>query len=162
MENTRRIVKAAGDTGRRVRPDLAGPGALFPRGTPCNDGLIPLELISSEHMEILIVFIVFGLIGLVMLSLNKLLGPRQTNPLKEQPFECGSIPLEAEVKPYRIPFGLAAFLFLLFDVEVVFFFPWALVFREMRRSAGLIMGIYVGVLLVGFIYAWRSEAFRWE
>ncbi len=113
-------------------------------------------------MEILIVFSVFGLLGLVMLSLNRLLGPRRSNPIKEQPFECGSVPLQAEVKPYRIPFGLAAFLFLLFDVEVVFFFPWALVFRDMKPGAGAIMAVYVGVLLVGFIYAWRSGAFRWD
>jgi len=113
-------------------------------------------------MEILIVFCVFGLLSLLMLFLNRLLGPRSTNPAKEQPFECGSPPLETGIKPYAVKFYLVAFLFLLFDVEVVFFFPWALVFKEMRSRAALVMGAYVLVLLVGFVYAWRKGAFQWE
>jgi NADH-quinone oxidoreductase subunit A len=113
-------------------------------------------------MEILIVFGVFGLLGVVMLFLNRLLGPRSTNPAKEQPFECGSPPLETEIKPYGLKFYLVALIFLVFDVEVVFFFPWALVFKEMGMRAGLVMLVYVGILLVGFVYAWRKGAFQWE
>ncbi|OGD29099.1 MAG: hypothetical protein A2Y56_07845 [Candidatus Aminicenantes bacterium RBG_13_63_10] len=113
-------------------------------------------------MEILIVFGVFGLLGVVMLFMNRLLGPRQTNPLKEQPFECGSPPLDSEIKPYGVKFYLVALIFLVFDVEVVFFFPWAVVFREMSPIAGPVMLVYVGILLVGFVYAWRTGAFQWE
>jgi NADH-quinone oxidoreductase subunit A len=115
----------------------------------------------AENMDILIVFCLFGLLGLVMLFMNKLLGPRSTNPTKEQPFECGSPALETEIKPYSIKFYLVAFLFLLFDVEVVFFFPWALVFKEMRTRALIVMAVYVFVLLAGFIYAWRKGALEW-
>jgi len=113
-------------------------------------------------MEILVVFVVFGLLALVMLFLNRLLGPRNTNPAKEQPFECGSPPLEAEIKPYHVKFYLVALLFLLFDIEVVFFFPWALIFKEMKGLAGPVMLVYVAVLLVGFVYAWRKGAFQWD
>ncbi len=112
-------------------------------------------------MDILIVFGLFGLLGLVMLFMNKLLGPRSTNPTKEQPFECGSPALEAELKPYSIKFYLVAFLFLLFDVEVVFFFPWALVFKRLGWFGFWEMIVFIVILVVGLIYAWSKRVLRW-
>ena len=113
-------------------------------------------------MELLFVFLIFGLLGVVMLSLNALLGPKKTNPDKEQPFECGSPYLQDEIKPFPIKFSVVAFIFLLFDIEVVFFFPWALVFKEMPGTAFIVMVAYLAVLIVGFVYAWKKGAFEWE
>jgi len=113
-------------------------------------------------IELLIVFLIFGLLGGVLVVMNKILGPRKTNPLKEIPFECGSPFLQEGIGRIPIKFYLVAFLFLLFDIEVVFFFPWALVFKEMGMTALIIMFAYMFILVVGFIYAWKKGAFQWE
>ena len=70
--------------------------------------------------------------------------------------------MQKGINPFPIKFYLVAFLFLLFDVEVVFFFPWALVFKEMKGTALVVMAAYVGILVVGFVYAWKKGAFEWE
>lgn len=112
--------------------------------------------------ELFLVFIVFGGLGLILVLMNKLLGPKKTNPIKEIPFECGSPFLQEEINPVPIKYYLVAFLFLLFDIEVVFFFPWALVFRQLGVQGLIIMGSYLVVLIFGFIYAWKKGAFEWE
>jgi len=113
-------------------------------------------------VELALVFLIFGGLGVILLSMNWLLGPARTNPAKEQPFECGSPSLETGIKPFRVQFYLVAFIFLLFDVEVVFFFPWALVFKEMIGPGLAIMAAYLVVLVLGLVYAWKKGAFDWE
>ncbi|MFQ6070574.1 MAG: NADH-quinone oxidoreductase subunit A [Candidatus Aminicenantales bacterium] len=113
-------------------------------------------------IELFLVFIIFGILGIILLMMNKLLGPRRTTPLKETPFECGSPYLQEGINPFPIKFSLVAFIFLLFDIEVVFFFPWALVFKEMGLKALVVMFAYIFVLIMGFIYAWKKGAFEWE
>ncbi|UCE42591.1 MAG: NADH-quinone oxidoreductase subunit A [Candidatus Aminicenantes bacterium] len=99
--------------------------------------------------------------------MNKILGPRRTNPTKETQFECGSPFLQEEINPFPVKYYLVAFLFLLFDIEVIFFFPWALIFKQFKRegmglTALIVMFAYIFILLVGFIYAWKKGAFEWE
>jgi len=113
-------------------------------------------------MTLALVFLVFGLLGVIMLSLNALLGPRRTNPAKEQPFECGVLPLQKGLPPFSIKFPLVVFLFLLFDIEAAFLFPWALVFKEMKGPAFLILLAYAVVLAAGFVFAWKKGAFTWS
>lgn len=113
-------------------------------------------------VELILVFAVFGILGALLLFMNALLGPRRTNPTKEKPFECGSPYLQKDINPFPVKFYLVAFLFLLFDVEVVFFFPWALVFRDLGSLALPVMGAYLAVLVLGFVYAWKSGAFEWD
>ncbi|MBU4253681.1 MAG: NADH-quinone oxidoreductase subunit A [Acidobacteria bacterium] len=113
-------------------------------------------------IELFIVFLIFGLLGGVLIFMNVLLGPRRSNPTKQTQFECGSPYLQEGIQPIPIKFYMVAFLFLLFDIEVVFFFPWALVFKEIGFTALIVMLAYVFILTVGFIYAWRKGAFRWE
>jgi NADH-quinone oxidoreductase subunit A len=113
-------------------------------------------------IELFLAFCVFGILGFFLLIMNKFLGPRRTNPAKEQPFECGSPYLQPDINPFSIKFYLVAFIFLLFDIEVVFFFPWALVFRSMETTALIIMGAYLFVLAAGFVYAWKKGALKWD
>jgi NADH-quinone oxidoreductase subunit A len=113
-------------------------------------------------VEIFLVFLIFGVLGILLLFMNRLLGPSSTNPNKEQPFECGSPYLQQGINPFPIKFYIVAFIFLLFDIEVVFFFPWALVFKEMIGTGLIIMVAYLGVLAVGYIYAWKKGAFAWD
>ncbi len=113
-------------------------------------------------IEIFLVFLIFGFLGVVLIFMNKFLGPRRTNPTKETPFECGSPYLQEEINPVPIKFYLVAFLFLLFDIEVIFFFPWALIFKEMGLIALIVMFAYIFVIVLGFIYAWKKGAFEWD
>lgn len=117
---------------------------------------------SGQMIEIFLVFLVFGALGVVLVIMNKLLGPRRSNPVKESPFECGSPYLQEDINPVPIKFYMVAFIFLLFDIEVVFFFPWALVFKKMGSPALIIMFAYLIVIITGFIYAWKKGAFQWE
>ncbi len=113
-------------------------------------------------IELFLVFLVFGFLGVVLIFMNKFLGPTKTNPAKESPFECGSPYLQEGINPVPIKFYVVAFLFLLFDIEVVFFFPWALVFKEMGTTGLIIMFAYMVVIVLGFVYAWKKGAFQWE
>jgi len=118
-------------------------------------------------IELFLVFVVFGLLGGVLVFVNKILGPRRTNPTKETQFECGSPYLQEGINPFPVKYYLVAFLFLLFDIEVIFFFPWALIFKQFKNegmglTALIVMFAYVFILLIGFIYAWKKGAFEWE
>ncbi|NIM89581.1 MAG: NAD(P)H-quinone oxidoreductase subunit 3 [Candidatus Aminicenantes bacterium] len=113
-------------------------------------------------IEIFLVFLIFGLLGALLLLMNKFLGPSKSSPTKESPFECGSPYLQEGINPFPIKFYLVAFLFLLFDIEVVFFFPWALIFKDMGLTALIVMFAYIFVLVLGFIYAWKKGVFEWE
>jgi len=117
---------------------------------------------SRNMIELLLVFLIFGFLGVVLVIMNKLLGPKRSNPTKESPFECGSPYLQEEINPVPIKFYLVAFIFLLFDIEVVFFFPWALVFKKIGSTAFIVMLAYLVIIIIGFIYAWKKGAFQWE
>ncbi len=113
-------------------------------------------------IELFLVFLIFGFLGVVLLLMNKFLGPKRSNPAKETPFECGSPYLQEEINPVPIKFYLVAFIFLLFDIEVAFFFPWALVFKEIGSVGLIAMLSYVFVIAIGFVYAWKKGAFIWD
>jgi NADH-quinone oxidoreductase subunit A len=113
-------------------------------------------------LELALAFLVFGVLSAVMILINFVLGPRKPNPAREKPFECGSPPLQAAIGPVNIPFFLVALLFLLLDVEIVFFYPLALAFREQGFGGFLALGAFVLVLGLGFIYAWKKGIFRWS
>ena len=113
-------------------------------------------------LELAIAFLVFGLLSVVMIFVNFVLGPRKPNPAREKPFECGIPPLQAGIGPVHIPFFLVALLFLLLDVEIVFFYPLALAFRERGLGGFAALGAFVLVLALGFVYAWKKGIFRWS
>jgi NADH-quinone oxidoreductase subunit A len=113
-------------------------------------------------LELAIAFIVFGLLSAVMILVNFVLGPRKPNLAREKPFECGSPPLQAGIGPVNVPFFLVALVFLLFDVEVVFFYPLALAFRGRGFGGFAALGGFVFVLILGFVYAWKKGIFRWS
>ena len=112
--------------------------------------------------ELVLTFIVFGGLGLVMLFMSKLLGPRKKSSAKDRPFECGSPYLQSCIPPVSIPFALVALIFLLFDVEIVFFFPWALVLRRIRVPGFLGICAFLIILAPGFLYAWKKGVLDWE
>jgi NADH-quinone oxidoreductase subunit A len=113
-------------------------------------------------LELAIAFLVSGLLSGVMILVNFVLGPRRPNPARERPFECGSPPLQAGLGPVSIPFFLVALVFLLLDVEIVFFDPLALAFRGRGPAALGALGAFAAPLAIGSAYAWKKGAFRWS
>ncbi len=113
-------------------------------------------------IELVLTFVVFGALGAAMLFMNRILGPRRRLPAKDLPFECGSPYLQKGIPPAPVPFALAALMFLLFDVEVVFFFPWALVLRQAGIRGVLALLGFLAVLAPGFLFAWKKGAFDWQ
>lgn len=119
-------------------------------------------------MQYLPVLILLGVglgIGGAIITLSSLLGPKIRNVLKDAPFECGVPPLGDAKQRFSVRFYLVAILFLLFDVEAIFFFPFALIYREFLSINSFIlleMGFFVGILLVGYFYVLKKGALEWE
>ena len=119
-------------------------------------------------MQYLPVLILLGVglgIGGAMIVLSSLLGPKIKNILKDAPFECGVPPLGDTKHRFSVRFYLVAILFLLFDVEAIFFFPFALIYREYLSINTFIlleMGFFVGILLIGYFYILKKGALEWE
>jgi NADH-quinone oxidoreductase subunit A len=94
--------------------------------------------------------------------LSRLVGPQDPSTRKSAPYESGMKPIGPAVRRLPVRFYLIAVLFILFDIEVVFFLPWAVVFRQLEVFALIEMAIFIVILLVGYIYAWRKGALEWE
>jgi NADH-quinone oxidoreductase subunit A len=111
----------------------------------------------------LIVFLVLaaGFAGLNVF-LASVLGPKKPSTVKSEPFECGVAPFSVSVGNLSIKFYLTAILFILFDVELVFLYPWAVVYRELGMAGLVEMVVFLGVLMAGFYYAWDNGALDWK
>lgn len=118
-----------------------------------------------EYLPVLILMAVGATIGTVIIILSSLLGPKISNKLKEQPFECG-VPIHGDAKQrFSVRFYLVAILFLLFDVEAVFFFPFALIYKDYLTLNSFIlieMAVFIAVLLIGYFYVLKKGALDWE
>ncbi len=119
-------------------------------------------MISSEFLGVLLLFAFAGLIAGGMLLLTSLLGPKRPNPVKDQPFECGMEPMELPSGKFSVKFYLVAMLFIIFDVEIVFLFPWAVIFKELKLLGFLEMLFFLAVIVLGFVYVKRKGALEWE
>ncbi len=116
----------------------------------------------NEYIGIVVAFVLAGAIAGAMVWLGSTLGKKNPTPAKLAPFECGQDPIALPMGRLAIRFYLIAILFILFDVELVFLYPWAVVYRDLA-SLGLIeMGICLGILMVGFVYAWDNGALEWR
>lgn len=116
----------------------------------------------QEYLPILILLVLAtGLAGLVVL-IGHLFGPRRPTVRKSQPYESGMRPIGPGTRRMPVRFYLVAVLFILFDIEVIFFLPWAVVFRKLGLFGLVEMLIFIVILLVGYAYAWKKGAFEWE
>ena len=102
-----------------------------------------------------------GLTGLMVL-LASVLGKKTPTPVKLGPFESGKDPISLPMGRLAVSFYLTAILFILFDVELVFLYPWAVVYRSLGILGLVEMGVFMGVLMVGFVYAWDNGALDWR
>jgi NADH-quinone oxidoreductase subunit A len=116
----------------------------------------------AEYFPILL-FILVGLgVGVAPLVLGKLLGPNRPDPEKLSPYECGFEAFEDARMKFDVRYYLVAILFILFDLEIAFLFPWAAVVNEIGMPGYLAMMLFLAILTVGFIYEWMKGALEWE
>ncbi|HYX68994.1 MAG TPA: NADH-quinone oxidoreductase subunit A [Terriglobales bacterium] len=97
-----------------------------------------------------------------MVALSALLGKHRPTRAKLQPYECGILPTGDARQRFSVKFYLVAMLFILFDVEAVFLYPWAVIYRELKMFGFWEMLVYIGILLVGFFYIWKKGALDWS
>lgn len=116
----------------------------------------------NEYLGILVIFILAGGITGAMVLLASTLGKKRPSPVKSEPFECGKSPFFLPGGKLAIKFYLTAILFILFDVELVFLYPWAVVYRSLGVAGLVEMGIFLGILMAGFFYAWDNGALEWR
>ena len=94
--------------------------------------------------------------------LGRLLGPNRPDPEKLSPYECGFEAFEDARMKFDVRYYLVAILFILFDLEIAFLFPWAIVLQEIGLAGFLAMVVFLGILVVGFVYEWMKGALEWE
>lgn len=122
---------------------------------------------ANSYLHLLIFVLISGAIGLIAVLLPSILGPSRKNKQKLEPYESGIIPFADARRKFPIKYYLVAMLFILFDIEVVFMYPWASVLRQLRDNysawiALLPMGFFLLVLIVGLVYEWKKGALDWE
>jgi len=123
---------------------------------------MPGSYLPSSYLPVLIFLVIslaFGLGALIMGTMFRLKRPYEE---KLMPYESGITPVGEPRYRFSVKFYVIAMLFVVFDVEVIFLYPWAIVFDKLGLFAFIEMIIFIFVLLVGYVYAWRKEAFTWE
>lgn len=115
--------------------------------------------------EYIPLFMILGLaifVGCFVVILGQSFGPHRPSQRKGQPYESGMVPYGPGTRRVSVRYYLVAVLFILFDVEVVFLLPWAVVMRKLGVPGLVVMGIFLTVLEIGFLYAWKKGAMEWE
>jgi NADH-quinone oxidoreductase subunit A len=115
-----------------------------------------------EYVAIALLIALATIVALIAIGLGYLFGPRKHSDVKAQPYESGISPFGEGTRRMPVRFYLIAVLFILFDIEVVFFLPWAIVFRQLGLFGLIEMVIFIVILLFGYIYAWKRGALEWE
>ncbi|NTU71610.1 MAG: NAD(P)H-quinone oxidoreductase subunit 3 [Coriobacteriia bacterium] len=117
-----------------------------------------MDVLSLVFASFLLVAIV---LGVILVSLPRWMAPNQPGDLKGRPYECGEEPIGTPWVRFRIAYYVFALLFVVFDVEAVFLFPWAVIMRRLGVVGLVEMAIFIGLLVLGLVYAWRKGALEW-
>jgi len=116
----------------------------------------------AEYFPILL-FILVGLaVGIAPMILGRLVGPHRPDPEKLSPYECGFEAFEDARMKFDVRYYLVAILFILFDLEIAFLFPWAVALKDIGFAGFLAMMLFLAILVVGFVYEWMKGALEWE
>ena len=115
-----------------------------------------------EYVAIALMIALATAVALIAIGLGYLFGPRKKSDVKAQPYESGISPYGEGTRRMPVRFYMVAVLFILFDIEVVFFLPWAVTFRQLGWFGLIEMIVFIVILLVGYVYAWKKGALEWE
>jgi len=111
---------------------------------------------------ILFVVVLAAALSAVLMGLTKLLGPKKVSAVKLAPFECGSEPSGTARERFGVKFYVVALLFIIFDIEAVFLYPWAVLFQDLAWYGLATMGVFLGLLVLGLVYVWKKGALDWD
>ena len=118
-----------------------------------------------QYVPLVILFVVAAAFAGGALVLSHVLGPKNPNPDKMEPYESGMVPIGGTRGRFPIRFYLVALLFILFDIEIIFLYPWAVIYLSHGAARGFLfaeIAAFVGVLAIGYVYIWRKGALDWE
>jgi len=118
--------------------------------------------VLAEYLPTLLFLFVATGIGIALIVIGNVIGPKRPSAEKLSPYECGFAAFEDSRMQFDIRYYLIAIQFIIFDLEIIFIVPWATVFRQLGVLGLVEMGIFVGMLLLGFIYVWKKGALEWE
>jgi len=118
--------------------------------------------VLAEYLPTLLFLIVASGIGVALLVVGKVLGPTRPTVEKLSPYECGFAPFEDARMQFDVRYYLIAIQFIIFDLEIIFIVPWTLVFHDLGARGLVTMGLFVGMLFLGFVYVWKKGALEWE
>jgi NADH-quinone oxidoreductase subunit A len=116
----------------------------------------------QEFAPITALFVISVLVTFIILVISRIFGPHRPTERKSAPYESGMKPIGPAVRRLPVQFYLVAVLFILFDIEVIFFLPWAVIFRDLAVYGLVTMGVFTLILTVGLFYEWKSGALEWE
>jgi NADH-quinone oxidoreductase subunit A len=116
----------------------------------------------EQYLPVLVTFCVVAAMVAGMASTGKLLGPKRSTPVKGEAFECGNPPSGSARERFPVKFYMTAILFIVFDVEVVFLYPYAVVFRRLGWFGFAEVIVFAAVLLIALVYVWKKGALEWE
>ena len=116
----------------------------------------------AEYLPTLLFLIVATGIGISLMVIGRFIGPRRPDAQKLSPYECGFEAFEDARMKFDVRYYLIAIQFIVFDLEIIFIVPWTLVFQALGARALVTMGLFVGMLFLGFIYVWKKGALEWE
>ena len=116
----------------------------------------------DQYLPVLLFILVGFAVGVIPLALGYILGPNRPDPAKNSPYECGFEAFENARMKFDVRYYLIAILFILFDLEIAFLFPWAVALHEVGVTGFVAVVIFLTVLVVGFAYEWKKGALDWE
>jgi len=116
----------------------------------------------ENYLPVLIFLVVGVLVGVLPIVFGFLLAPRKPDSEKTSPYECGFEAFEDSRMKFDVRYYLVAILFIIFDLEIAFLFPWAVVLEDVGMVGYWAMAVFLGILVIGFIYEWKKGALEWE
>ena len=117
---------------------------------------------TELYFPVLVQAVVAMALAAGMLTVSFLLGKRVRNRVKDMPYESGIVPTGDARQRFSVKFYLVAMLFILFDIEAIFLYPWAVITKNLRLFGFVEMMVFVAILLIGYVYVWKKGAFEWE
>jgi NADH-quinone oxidoreductase subunit A len=117
---------------------------------------------KAPYLALFILLVIGLAAGGIFLLMSNFLGPRRPGKVKSMPYECGIDPVGDARLRFSVKYYIIAMLFILFDIEAIFLYPWAVMFKQLRLFALFEMLVFLGLLVGGYIYLWRRGALEWE
>jgi NADH-quinone oxidoreductase subunit A len=115
----------------------------------------------SQYLPIVILLVLAAAFAVLSVVASRLLGPRRPTPAKLAPYECGIVPERVPRDRFPVKFYVVAMLFIVFDVETIFLFPWAVTFRQLGLFGLVEMAIFIGLVFVAYVYVWQRGGLEW-